>query len=36
MGARTHQPAFDAGLTSAYPHLRQYVVTHHDLPSEPP
>ena len=33
MGARTHQPAVDAGLTSAYPHLRQYVVTHRtDLP----
>ena len=28
MGANTHQPALDAGLTSAYPHLRQYVVTH--------
>lgn len=35
MGARTHQPALDAGLTSAYPHLRQYVVTHrHDLPAD--
>jgi dihydrofolate reductase len=27
MGARTHEPAVAAGLTSAYPHLRQYVVT---------
>ncbi len=35
MGARTHQPALDAGLTSAYPHLRQYVVTHRDLPPDP-
>lgn len=36
MGARTHQPALDAGLTSAYPHLRQYVVTHRtDLPADP-
>lgn len=36
MGARTHQPALDAGLTSAYPHLAQYVVTHRtDLPADP-
>lgn len=36
MGARTHQPALDAGLTSAYPHLRQFVVTHRtDLPADP-
>ena len=36
MGAATHQPALDAGLTSAYPHLRQYVVTHRtDLPADP-
>lgn len=34
MGARTHQPALDAGLTSAYPHLRQYVVTHRQLPDD--
>ncbi|MBM6400193.1 dihydrofolate reductase family protein [Phycicoccus sonneratiae] len=36
MGRTTHQPALDAGLTSAYPHLRQYVVTHRDdLPEDP-
>ncbi len=36
MGRTTHQPAIDAGLTSAYPHLRQYVVTHRDdLPEDP-
>lgn len=35
MGARTLQPALDAGLTSAYPHLKQYVVTHRDLPPDP-
>lgn len=36
MGRATHQPAIDAGLTSAYPHLRQYVVTHRDdLPDDP-
>lgn len=34
MGANTHQPALDAGLTSAYPHLRQYVVTHRELPAD--
>lgn len=35
LGARTHQPALDAGLTSAYPHLRQFVVTNRDLPHDP-
>ena len=36
MGRTTHQPALDAGLTSAYPHLRQFVVTHRDdLPEDP-
>lgn len=36
MGYRTHAPALEAGLTSAYPHLRQYVVTHRrDLPADP-
>ena len=35
MGANTHQPALDAGLTSAYPHLAQYVVTHRALPDDP-
>lgn len=35
MGRRTHEPALAAGLTSAYPHLRQYVVTHRtDLPED--
>lgn len=35
MGARTHQPALDAGLTSAYPHLDQYVITNRrDLPTD--
>lgn len=35
MGARTHEPALRAGLTSAYPHLRQFVVTHQtDLPAD--
>ncbi|GAB2696053.1 dihydrofolate reductase family protein [Thalassiella azotivora] len=34
MGARTHQPAVDAGLVSAYPHLRQLVVTHRDLATD--
>lgn len=34
MGYRTFKPALDAGLTDgAYPHLRQIVVTHRDLPS---
>ncbi|RMB61923.1 dihydrofolate reductase family protein [Tessaracoccus antarcticus] len=36
MGYRTHEPALQAGLSSAYPHLRQYVVTHRgDLPPDP-
>ena len=36
MGRATHQPALDAGLTSAYPHLAQYVVTRRaDLPEDP-
>lgn len=35
MGARTHEPALAAGLTSAYPHLRQIVVTHRELPPDP-
>lgn len=35
MGRRTHEPALAAGLTSAYPHLRQIVVTHRDLPTDP-
>lgn len=35
MGARTHEPALAAGLTSAYPHLRQIVVTHRELPADP-
>lgn len=36
LGRRTHQPALDAGLTSAYPHLVQYVATHRDdLPPDP-
>lgn len=34
LGARTHQPALDAGLTSAYPHLRQLVVTHRGIPHD--
>lgn len=36
MGYRTFEPARDAGLTSAYPHLREIVVTHRDLgPTHP-
>lgn len=36
MGYRTYQPARDAGLRGgAYPHLRQIVATHRDLPSGP-
>lgn len=36
MGYRTHRPALEAGLTSAYPHLAQYVLTHRtDLPDDP-
>lgn len=34
MGAETHRPAVEAGMTSAYPHLDQYVVTHHAIPSD--
>lgn len=34
LGARTHRPALEAGLTSAYPHLRQLVVTHGELPHD--
>lgn len=34
MGYRTHEPALSAGLTSAYPHLRQIVVTHRELPPD--
>lgn len=35
MGFRTHEPALQAGLTRAYPHLRQIVVTHRSLPHDP-
>lgn len=36
MGRATHQPVLNAGLTSAYPHLDQYVVTHQrELPPDP-
>lgn len=36
MGYNTHRPALDAGMTSAYPHLAQYVLTHRtDLPADP-
>ncbi len=36
MGYNTHRPALEAGLTSAYPHLAQYVLTHRaDLPADP-
>lgn len=35
MGYRTHEPALTAGLTSAYPHLRQIVVTHRELSPDP-
>ncbi|PID98565.1 MAG: deaminase [Actinomycetales bacterium] len=34
LGRNTHEPALQAGLTSAYPHLRQLVVTHGDLPED--
>lgn len=36
LGRSTHQIAVDEGLTSGYPHLRQYVVTHRpeELPTE--
>lgn len=36
MGYHTHRPALEAGLSSAYPHLAQYVLTHRtDLPDDP-
>ena len=36
MGYRTHAPVLAAGLTSAYPHLAQFVLTHRtDLPADP-
>lgn len=35
LGANTHRPAIDAGLTSGYPHLRQLVVTHGAIPTDP-
>lgn len=35
MGYRTHEPALRAGLTSAYPHLKQIIVTHRTLPDDP-
>ncbi|WP_068430550.1 ABC transporter permease subunit [Piscicoccus intestinalis] len=35
LGRSTHAPALEAGLTSAYPHLRQLVVTRRDLPEDP-
>lgn len=36
MGRRTHQPALDAGLTSAYPPLRHFVLSRRkDLPRAP-
>ena len=36
MGYNTHRPALEAGLSSAYPHLAQYVITHRtDLPADP-
>ncbi len=36
LGRRSHAPAVEAGLTDgAYPHLRQIVVTHQDLPESP-
>lgn len=36
MGRATHQVAVDEGVTSGYPHLRQYVFTHRreDFPAE--
>lgn len=34
MGSNTHQPAIDAGLTSAYPQLQQYVVTNREFPAD--
>lgn len=35
MGYRTHAPALEVGLTSAYPHLRQVVATHRSIPADP-
>lgn len=36
LGRRSHAPAVEAGLTDgAYPHLRQIIVTHQDLPESP-
>ena len=35
LGRSTHEPAVEAGLTSAYPHLRQLVVTRRGLPADP-
>lgn len=36
MGRRTQQPALDAGMVTAYPHLNNYVVTSRtDLPTDP-
>lgn len=35
MGYRTHEPALTAGLASGYPHLRQIVVSHRNLPPDP-
>lgn len=35
LGRSTHEPALQAGLTSAYPHLRQLVATHRDIPKDP-
>lgn len=35
LGARTHRPALEAGLTSAYPHLSQIVITRGELPEDP-
>ena len=34
MGRRTYQPALDIVLSDgAYPHVTQYVVSHHPLPA---
>ena len=34
MGRRTYHPALDMGLSDgAYPHVTQYVVSHHPLPA---
>lgn len=34
MGYQTLKPALDVGLTSAYPHMRQIVATHRELPPD--